>query len=193
MNFCSHCGAAVTRRVPAGDTLPRYVCDACETVHYQNPKIVAGCIPEWEDKVLLCRRAIEPRHGLWTLPAGFMEKGETTLQAAARETLEEAGARVEVGPLYTVFSLPHIDQVYLFYRGRLTDLDYAPGSESLEVDLFHEHVVPWGQLAFRVVRETLKLYYQDRRTGQFRTHVGDIVRMPGTAAEYEVSISAQDG
>ncbi|MCZ6575187.1 MAG: NUDIX hydrolase [Acidiferrobacterales bacterium] len=193
MNFCSHCGAAVTRRVPAGDTLPRYVCDACETVHYQNPKIVAGCIPEWEDKILLCRRAIEPRHGLWTLPAGFMEKGETTLQAAARETLEEAGARVEVGPLYTVFSLPHIDQVYLFYRGRLTDLDYAPGSESLEVDLFHEHVVPWGQLAFRVVRETLKLYYQDRRTGQFRTHVGDIVRMPGTAAEYEVSISAQDG
>ncbi|MCH8948389.1 MAG: NUDIX hydrolase [Acidobacteria bacterium] len=193
MNFCSHCGAAVTRRVPAGDTLPRYVCDACETVHYQNPKIVAGCIPEWEDKILLCRRAIEPRHGLWTLPAGFMEKGETTLQAAARETLEEAGARVEVGPLYTVFSLPHIDQVYLFYRGRLTDLDYAPGSESLEVDLFHEHVVPWGQLAFRVVRETLKLYYQDRRTGRFRTHVGDIVRMPGTAAEYEVSISAQDG
>ncbi len=193
MNFCSHCGAAVTRRVPAGDTLPRYVCDACETVHYQNPKIVAGCIPEWEDKILLCRRAIEPRHGLWTLPAGFMEKGETTLQAAARETLEEAGARVEVGTLYTVFSLPHIDQVYLFYRGRLTDLDYAPGSESLEVDLFHEHVVPWGQLAFRVVRETLKLYYQDRLAGRFRTHVGDIVRMPGTPAEYEVSVSAQDG
>ncbi len=193
MNFCSHCGAAVTRRVPAGDTLPRYVCDACATVHYQNPKIVAGCIPEWEDKILLCRRAIEPRHGLWTLPAGFMEKGETTLQAAARETLEEAGARVEVGPLYTVFSLPHIDQVYLFYRGRLTDLDYAPGSESLEVDLFHEHVVPWGQLAFRVVRETLKLYYQDRLAGRFRTHVGDIVRMPGTPAEYEVSVSAQDG
>ena len=193
MNFCSHCGAAVTLRVPAGDTLPRYVCDACETVHYQNPKIVAGCIPEWEDKILLCRRAIEPRHGLWTLPAGFMEKGETTLQAAARETLEEASARVEVGALYTVFSLPHIDQVYLFYRGRLTDLDYAPGSESLEVDLFHEHVVPWEQLAFRVVRETLKLYYQDRLTGRFRTHVGDIVRMPGTPAEYEVSISAQDG
>jgi ADP-ribose pyrophosphatase YjhB (NUDIX family) len=193
MNFCSHCGAAVTLRVPADDTLPRYVCDTCETVHYQNPKIVAGCIPEWEDKILLCRRAIEPRHGLWTLPAGFMEKGETTLQAAARETLEEAGARVEVGALYTVFSLPHIDQVYLFYRGRLTDLDYAPGSESLEVDLFHEHVVPWDQLAFRVVRETLKLYYQDRLTGRFRTHVGDIVRMPGTPAEYEVSISAQDG
>ncbi|MFQ5754735.1 MAG: NUDIX hydrolase [Acidiferrobacterales bacterium] len=193
MNFCSHCGAAVTLRVPAGDTLPRYVCDTCETVHYQNPKIVAGCIPEWEDGILLCRRAIEPRHGLWTLPAGFMEKGETTLQAAARETLEEAGARVEVGALYTVFSLPHIDQVYLFYRGQLTDLDYAPGSESLEVDLFHEHVVPWDQLAFRVVRETLKLYYQDRLTGRFRTHVGDIVRMPGTPAEYEVSISAQDG
>jgi ADP-ribose pyrophosphatase YjhB (NUDIX family) len=193
MNFCSHCGAAVTLRVPGGDTLPRYVCDACATVHYQNPKIVAGCIPEWEDKILLCRRAIEPRHGLWTLPAGFMEKGETTLQAAARETLEEAGARVEVGTLYTVFSLPHIDQVYLFYRGRLTDLDYAPGSESLEVDLFHEHVVPWGQLAFRVVRETLKLYYQDRLASRFRTHVGDIVRMPGTPAEYEVSVSAQDG
>ncbi len=192
MKFCSNCGAAVTFRIPAGDTLARYVCDTCEAVHYENPRIVAGCIPEWEGKILLCRRAIEPRHGLWTLPAGFMEKGETTLQAAARETLEEAGARVEVGALYTLFSLPHIDQVYLFYRGQLTDLDYAAGSESLEVDLFEERAVPWEELAFRVVGETLKLYFQDRLAGRFRTHVGDIVRALGSTNGYEVSILPQE-
>lgn len=193
MNFCSSCGAAVKLRVPLGDTLPRYVCDACETIHYQNPKMVVGCIPQWEDKILLCRRAIEPRLGLWTLPAGFMEKGETTVQAAMRETLEEAGAKVEIAALYTLFNLPHIDQVYLFYRSRLLDLNYTPGSESLEVELFSEQTIPWGRLAFRVVRETLKLYFEDRVAGEYRTHAGDIVRAPGSSVSYLVSVMTQDG
>lgn len=192
MNFCSNCGAAVKRRIPPGDTLPRYVCDACQTIHYQNPKIVVGCIPRWEDKILLCRRAIEPRLGLWTLPAGFMEKGETTIQAAVRETLEETGAKVAIDALYTLFNLPHIDQVYLFYRSRLLDLNYTPGSESLEVELFNEHDIPWDRLAFRVIHETLKLYFNDRLAGQYRTHVGDIVRAPGSSASYQVSVMIQD-
>lgn len=193
MNFCSNCGAAVTLRVPPGDTMPRYVCDACDMIHYQNPKIVAGCIPEWEGKILLCRRAIEPRLGLWTLPAGFMEKGETTIQTAMRETLEEAGAKVEIGTLYTLFNLPHIDQVYLLYRGQLLDLNYTPGHESLEVQLFSEQDMPWEQLAFRVIVETLKLYFKDRLAGTYRTHVGDIVRQPGSVASYKVNVMTHHG
>ncbi|MGB2971554.1 MAG: NUDIX hydrolase, partial [Candidatus Competibacter sp.] len=112
MKFCSQCGASVTLRVPVGDNLPRYVCDACDTIHYLNPKVVAGCILEWQDRVLLCRRAIEPRYGLWTLPAGFMENGESTLAAAAREALEEAHAEGENLRLYGVYSLLHVSQVY---------------------------------------------------------------------------------
>lgn len=191
MNFCSSCGAPVSVRIPNGDTLPRHVCDACDTVHYQNPKIVAGCIPIWEDKVLLCRRAIEPRHGLWTLPAGFMEKGETTLQAAMRETLEEAGAKVEIDGLCTLFNLPHIDQVYLLYRARLLDLHYAPGHETLETQLFSEAEIPWDQIAFRVIHETLRLYFEDRIAGRYRTHTGDIIRNPGSAYSYRVHVSTR--
>ena len=119
VKFCSQCGAPVELRIPEGDTLPRFVCGACQTIHYQNPRMIVGCIPEWEDKILLCRRAIEPRHGLWTVPAGFMENGETTFQGAARETLEEANARVEVGQLYALYNIPHINQVYILFRARL--------------------------------------------------------------------------
>ena len=111
MKFCSNCGATVELRVPEGDALPRFVCTACHTIHYQNPRMIVGCIVEWEDKVLLCKRAIEPRYGLWTVPAGFMENGETTFQGAARETLEEANARVEIGQLYALYNIPHINQV----------------------------------------------------------------------------------
>jgi ADP-ribose pyrophosphatase YjhB (NUDIX family) len=162
-------------RVPDGDNRPRHVCAECGTVFYQNPKIVAGCLPEWEDKVLLCRRAIEPRYGLWTLPAGFMELKETTAQAAARETLEEACARVRVGMLYAVYDLPHVGQVYMMYRAELADLDFAAGDESLEVDLFTEERIPWEELAFPTIRETLRRFFADRREGTFRLHTGTIV------------------
>lgn len=175
MNFCSHCGASLSFRIPPGDSLPRFICDQCGTIHYQNPRMVIGCIPEWEDKILLCRRAIEPRHGFWTLPAGFMENGETTAEAAARETLEEASARVEIGAAFSMFSLPHINQVHLLFRARLLDLDYAAGSESLEVELFREADISWDTLAFSSVRTTLRHFYADRHTGNYAFHVGTIL------------------
>lgn len=174
MKFCSNCGAAVTQRIPPGDSLPRYVCDRCNTIHYQNPRMVVGSIPEWEDRILLCRRGIEPRYGLWTVPAGFMENGETTLEGAQRETLEEANARIEMGPLYALYNIPHINQVYILFRARLLDLDFRAGAETLEVRLFAEHEIPWSEIAFATVRNTLTHYYQDRRSGEFRFHMGTI-------------------
>lgn len=178
MKFCSECGERVQRLIPEGDTLPRHVCPACGTIHYQNPKIVAGCIPEWRGKILLCRRAIEPRHGLWTLPAGFMENGETTQEAAVRETWEEARARVDIDSLYAVFSIPHISQVYMLFRGPLQGETYSAGPESLEVALFDETDIPWQQIAFPVIRETLVRYYQDRHQGTHRSalHLADLRR-----------------
>jgi ADP-ribose pyrophosphatase YjhB (NUDIX family) len=177
MKFCSHCGsAALEQRVPPGDTLVRWVCAGCGTIHYQNPKIVVGCLPDWEDRVLLCRRAIDPRRGLWTLPAGFLENGETLVAGAARETAEEAGARVEVGALYTVISLPHISQVYVMFRARLRDLEFRPGTESLEVSLFQEEAIPWHELAFRTIARTLRLYFLDRKLGGFPVHLSALER-----------------
>lgn len=161
-------------RVPPGDTLPRHVCAACNTIHYQNPRMVVGCIPEWEDRILMCRRAIEPRQGLWTLPAGFLENGETTMQGALRESLEEANARVEIGALYTLYNIPHINQVYMLFRAQLLDLEFKPGYESLEVKLFSEDEIPWNEVAFRAIRETLKHYFEDRGNGEFRFHIGTI-------------------
>jgi ADP-ribose pyrophosphatase YjhB (NUDIX family) len=175
MNYCSNCGAPVRLVIPPGDTLPRHVCDRCHLIHYQNPKMVVGCIPVWQDRILLCRRAIDPRYGLWTLPAGFMENGETTAEGAMREALEEAHARVAIDELYALFNLPHINQVYLIFRAQLLDLDIMPGTESLEVDLFDERDIPWQALAFATVREALRLYFDDRRRGQYRLHVADIV------------------
>lgn len=178
MKFCSRCGAPVSHRIPSGDNRHRYVCDACGTIHYENPRMVVGCLPFWEDKVLLCRRAIEPRYGLWTLPAGFMENGETTAEGALRETLEEAGARVEILDLYTLINVPDIDQVYLLFRARLLDLDFAPGEESLEVGLFEEADIPWDLIAFRTVRKTLEHYFEDRRAGRYSLHFGDLDHRP---------------
>jgi ADP-ribose pyrophosphatase YjhB (NUDIX family) len=175
MKFCSDCGAPVALKIPPGDALPRHVCDACGTVHYSNPKMVIGCIPEWRDQVLLCKRAIEPRYGLWTLPAGFMENGETVAQAALRETLEEARARVELAGMFSVLSVPHVNQVHIFYRARLVDLDFGPGAESLEVQLFPESAIPWREIAFRTVATTLRHYYADRAAGAFGFHSGDIL------------------
>ncbi|MFZ5484677.1 MAG: NUDIX hydrolase [Pseudomonadota bacterium] len=176
MKYCSHCGAPVSHRIPSGDNRHRYVCDTCGAIHYENPRMVVGCLPFWEDKVLLCRRAIEPRYGLWTLPAGYMENGETTAEGALRETLEEAGARVEILDLYTLINVPDIDQVYLLFRARLLDLDFAPGEESLEVGLFAEADIPWDQIAFRTVHTTLRHYFEDRRGGAFPLHFGDLDR-----------------
>jgi ADP-ribose pyrophosphatase YjhB (NUDIX family) len=189
MKFCSHCGSdRVALAIPEGDTLQRFVCGECGTIHYQNPKLVVGCLPEWEDRrVLLCRRAIEPRHGLWTLPAGFLENNETLGAGAARETLEEACARVDVGALYTVINLPQISQVYVMFLARLLDLDFGPGYESLEVRLFHEDEVPWETIAFRTIGRTLRNYFLDRKQGAFPTRVSTIERraartLPGLPA-----------
>ncbi|WP_456374635.1 NUDIX hydrolase [Thiolapillus sp.] len=185
MKFCSECGGKLTVGIPHGDNRERHICGHCGVVHYQNPKMVTGTIPVWEDQVLLCRRAIEPRRGLWTLPAGFMENNESAQEGAARETLEEANARVQVEQLYTTFNLPLISQVYLLFRSRLQDLDFHPGSESLEVALFREEQIPWEELAFPVVRETLRLFFQDRQSGCFVHRVGDIYWKSRHSGEYE--------
>jgi ADP-ribose pyrophosphatase YjhB (NUDIX family) len=166
----------VARRVPPGDSLQRWVCDQCGEIHYQNPKLVVGTIPEFEGRLLLCRRAIEPRYGYWTLPAGFMENDESTGQAAARETLEEAGARVELGAPFSLISVPHVNQVHLFYRARLHGLDFRPGEETLEVALYEEAAVPWQDIAFRTVALTLRHWFADRRKGDFGFHAEDITR-----------------
>jgi ADP-ribose pyrophosphatase YjhB (NUDIX family) len=176
MNFCSECGAEVEFRIPEADNRHRHVCTRCRTIHYRNPKIVTGCIVEWDDRILLCKRAIEPRYGMWTLPAGYMETGETTVQAATRETLEEANARVEVQDLYMVINLPYVDQVYMMYRSRLLDGQYSSGQESLEVRLYRKQDIPWDMLAFPAIQETLKYYYQDQDTGVFRIRTGEINR-----------------
>ena len=177
IKVCSACGSdRIERRVPEGDTLPRYVCGACDAIHYQNPKVVVGCLPEWEDQVLLCRRAIEPRHGLWTLPAGFLENGETVIAGAVRETLEEASARVAIGELYTMISLPQISQIYVMFRARLIDLEFGPGPESLEVRLFREDEIPWEEMAFRTIGRTLRNYFLDRKLGVFPMRVSVLER-----------------
>jgi len=175
MNFCSHCGAGLTQRIPAGDDRLRFVCDQCQTIHYQNPRMVVGTIPEWKDRILLCRRAIEPRAGLWTLPAGYLENGETMIDGARRETREEAGAKLEALAPFALFDLPFINQVYLMFRGPLATTTCHPGEESLEVRLFSEADIPWRDLTFVVVRETLERYLRDRAEGHFRFHTGRIV------------------
>jgi ADP-ribose pyrophosphatase YjhB (NUDIX family) len=179
MNYCTHCGAAVEFKVPPGDSLPRHVCPRCATIHYQNPKLVTGCIVEWKGDILLCRRAIEPAHGLWTLPAGFMENGESTVQAAVRETLEEACARVEIVALFSLINVPHINQVNLFYRARLLDAVFSAGAESLETALFSETEIPWDKLAFRTVTLCLNTYFSDRHAGRFSFHEDTLTPPPG--------------
>ncbi len=161
INFCSECGNSVEQKIPQGETLLRAVCQVCHTIHYQNPKIVAGTIPEWEDKILLCRRAIEPQVGLWTFPAGFMELGESTEDAAARETFEEAHADIQIHSLLGIFSLPHVSQVYVVYRAHLQNMGFQPGPESLEVELVSLPDIPWDQLAFPVIHEALSRYVKD--------------------------------
>ena len=174
INFCSQCGAPVRFEVPTGDTLKRHICGQCGVIHYQNPKLVVGTLPVWEDQVLLCRRAIEPRRDKWTLPAGFMENNETMAQAACRETLEEACARVELGAMYTIISVPHISQVHAIYRARLLDLDFSPGAETLETRLFRETEIPWTEIAFRTIALSLRHFFEDRQRGNFGFHASDL-------------------
>lgn len=168
--FCGQCGAPLQRRVPEGDNRERDLCDNCGAIHYQNPRMVVGTVPVWEGRILLCRRAIEPRYNMWTLPAGFMELNESTAQGAARETLEESGARIELGQLYTVIDVPQIDQVHIFYLAHALGPDLDPGPESLEARYYDEADIPWDDLAFRTVSTTLKQYLEDRRQGSFGCH-----------------------
>ncbi|RXZ38488.1 NUDIX domain-containing protein [Oxalobacteraceae bacterium CAVE-383] len=179
MKFCSECANPVTQSIPADDTRLRFVCENCGAIHYQNPKLVVGSIPVWEQdgkvQVLLCKRAIEPRYGYWTLPAGFMENEETTTDAARRETEEEAGANIELHGLFSLINVPHVHQVHLFYRATLLDLDYAAGIESLEVELFTEDAIPWEDIAFPTVEYTLRQFFSDLHGKQgFGFHTEDI-------------------
>jgi ADP-ribose pyrophosphatase YjhB (NUDIX family) len=166
MNFCNQCGAKVEFRIPPGDQLPRHICDSCGTIHYQNPRLVVGCVPDCQGKILLCRRAIEPRRGFWTVPAGFMENGETLQQAAARETHEEALAKVEIGSLLTVVHVLHAQQVHVFFRATLKEPDFGAGIESLEAMLVDPKDIPWSDIAFPSTDYTLKRYLEDRAAGR---------------------------
>lgn len=167
MKFCPNCAAPLIVKIPADDSRERHVCEACNSIHYQNPRNVVGSIPVYGEQVLLCRRAIAPRQGYWTLPAGFMELGESTSFGAARETLEEAGAEVEIGPLYSLLNVPHAEQVHLFYLAIMHSPEFSAGEESLEVALFYEHEIPWSELAFPTVKQTLEWFFADRAAGLF--------------------------
>ena len=176
IKHCRECGAAVSYRLPDdGDMRERAICPTCGTVHYENPLMVVGTVPVLGDRVLLCKRNIEPRWGKWTLPAGFMELDETTAQGAARETDEEAGARIEMGPLFSLLNVPQVGQVHLFYLATLHSDHLDPGHETIEARLFMEDEIPWDELAFRTVKRTLEQFFADRRAGRFGMHTFDIV------------------
>jgi ADP-ribose pyrophosphatase YjhB (NUDIX family) len=175
IKHCKNCGTAVVYRLPDdGDTKERAVCPACSTIHYENPLNVVGTVPYWGDKVLLCKRNIEPRFGKWTLPAGFMEMNETVAEGAARETLEESGAQFAMEGFFSLLNVPRVGQVHVFYLARLLSDVFVPGFETIETRLFTEDEIPWDEIAFRTVKETLEHYFADRRKGHFGTHVLDI-------------------
>lgn len=176
MKFCPQCGGRVSLRTPAGDHLPRHVCDACGVVHYQNPRVVVGCVPEIDGRILICKRAIEPRRGYWTVPAGFMENGETLQQAAARESREEARADVEIGSLLSIVHVLHAEQVHVFFRARLPRAEFAPGPESLEVELVEPAGIPWTDIAFPSTEFTLRRYLEDRAVGREPYHFAQFDR-----------------
>lgn len=188
VKFCNVCGREVAYRVPEGDHLPRHVCGHCGHIQYFNPRVIVGCVPEWEDgRILLCKRNIEPRLGLWTFPAGFMELGETTGEGAARETLEEAQAQVEVGPLLAVITVPYVSQVYVIHRARLLSAHHGPTPESSETRLVEEGEIPWDRIAFPTVWHSLKLFFADRAAGRSGIHTLDLARKPPHPEQQEVS------
>jgi ADP-ribose pyrophosphatase YjhB (NUDIX family) len=182
MKFCSRCASALVLRIPADDSRERFVCEQCGTIHYENPRNVVGSIPIYGDQVLLCRRAIEPRYGFWTLPAGFLEIGETSSAGAVRETIEEAGANVDIGPLYSLLNVVHAEQIHFFYLAQMQTPEFEAGVESLEVALFREQDIPWQDLAFPTVKQTLEWYFADRAAGRLSNletitvHTRDILR-----------------
>tara|TARA_B100000902_G_C26894388_1_gene708991 strand:- start:22 stop:573 length:552 start_codon:yes stop_codon:yes gene_type:complete len=172
--YCSYCGSETSYKIPKDDNRERAVCDECGAIFYENPKVVSGCILEWQDKILLCKRATEPRNGYWTLPAGFLENNETVAEGALRETYEEANAKSNNIELFYMCDLRHISQIYMMYRGFLLDGKYSAGPESEKVQLFTESEIPWGDIAFTVIEKTLKLYYQDKKNGNFSIHFDTI-------------------
>jgi ADP-ribose pyrophosphatase YjhB (NUDIX family) len=174
MNFCSVCGQPVTLKVPEGDHLPRYVCVSCGTIHYENPRIIAGCVIDVGGKILLCKRAIEPRRGFWTIPAGFMENGESVQDGAAREAMEEALANVRIGSLLAIVNVLHAHQVHIMFRAELKEPHFGIGPESLETALYDESEIPWSEIAFRSVEFALRRYLEDRALGVDRLHLYDI-------------------
>jgi len=167
MNYCSNCAGTLTFAIPEGDHLPRHICNNCGTIHYSNPNVITGCLPIYEDKVLLCKRAIEPRKGYWTLPAGFMENNESTAEGALRETREEANAEVKISHLYTLTSIVHVNQVQMLYLAYMDKPEFSPTHESLEVALFSEEEIPWSELAFSTIEKALRYYFADRVKGRF--------------------------
>ena len=175
MNFCSNCGSQnIGLKVPEGDNRPCFVCDDCGEIFYHNPKMVVGCVPRWKEKVLLCKRAIPPRYGYWTLPAGYMENQESAANGAAREAHEEALAKTRIGNVFTQFSIPHINQVYILFLADMETAEFGAGEESLDAALFSREQIPWDELAFPVMRKTLELYFEDKDRGRFRTHSGEV-------------------
>ena len=172
--YCSYCGSPTSHKIPEGDNKKRAICDECGTIFYENPKVVSGCILEWEDKILLCKRATEPRSGFWTLPAGFLENNETVAEGALRETLEEANAKSDGIKLFFMCDLRHISQIYMIYRGNLLDGKYSAGPESEEAQLFTESEIPWNDIAFTVIAKTLKLYFKDKKDKNFSIHFDTI-------------------
>ena len=180
MKYCSNCAAPVISMIPEGDHLHRFVCTSCGSIFYHNPKVIAGCIVSYNDQILLCKRAIEPRHGLWTIPAGFLENNETSAEGAKRETFEESLAITEDLELFCVYNIPHISQIYMIYRSHMHKPEFAPTPESSEVTLFSEQEVPWEDLAFPVVTAALRHYFKQRSVGHFNIVI-DAIDKRGSA------------
>lgn len=188
VKFCNVCGAQVEHRVPEGDHLPRHICPACGHIQYFNPRVIVGCIPEWEDgRILMCRRNIEPRFGLWTFPAGFMELSETSGQGAAREAREESGADVEVGDVLAMINVPYVSQVYVVHRARMRTSGHHPTPESSETRLMTESEIPWDEIAFPTVYHSLKFFFADRAAGHAQMHTLDLSHKPRRPRDQEVT------
>ena len=179
MKFCSNCGSSkISLKIPEGDNRERYVCDSCNTIHYSNPNVVVGTLPTFEDKILLCKRAIEPRVGLWTLPAGFLENGESLLEGAWREPKEETQAEVEMHNILAIFNIPQINQIYVIYKASILENSYGPTSESLDVKLFSKEDIPWEKIAFPFVPKAINHYYDNFEKKEIPMCIEDIIRRP---------------